>query len=289
MNFLFSEPRSLVWVAVLIYGLAFAIASLSLLRHRRYYRTVLFALICGGWVFQTLGLFARGYEVQACPLGNPFEIIQFILWSAIGLFVLVFPFYRVNLLGFFITAFGFLLGLLSLTVPGWDHPYPSTLFGGNPWIELHAALAISSYGVFGLLALIALMYLIQQHGLKRKQSGPFFRFMASIRELDLVGLRLLSAGTVILSISLGVGSLYWVPNFESVSHAKLLATILLWAFCILIWALRLRGSLVSRSFAWGCLLLFVFALVSLWPVDQSRRSHWEPVSPTPAQSEELQP
>jgi ABC-type uncharacterized transport system permease subunit len=27
------------------------------------------------------------------------------------------------------------------------------IFGGNPWIELHAALAIFSYGVFGLLAL----------------------------------------------------------------------------------------------------------------------------------------
>lgn len=285
MDFILAEARPLIWVATVIYGVAFGVAGLSLVRNKRYFRGVLFTLILGGWVFQTLGLTVRGYEVQACPLGNPFEIIQFITWTAVGLFILIFPFYRINLLGFFITTFAFCFSLLSLLVPGWDYAYPTGIFGGNPWVELHAALAISSYGIFALLALIALMYLIQQYGLKAKQSAPFFRFLPSIHELDQVGLRLLSVGMLVLTVAIFVGSLYWIPHFENVSPVKITAAALLWCCCFGVWLLRLRGRLVARGFAWACLLLYIFALFSLWPVDNSRRTHKEAVAMATAANE----
>lgn len=264
------DARLFIGIALALYGLAVLFAGVSLVQQRRYLRPVLFSLILGAWVFHTFGLTLRGYEVRACPLGNPFEIVQFITWSAVGLYVLVFPFYRINLLGFFITAFAFFLGGVSVLVPGWDHPYEDALFGGNPWVELHAALAISSYGIFGLLALIALMYLLQQHALKAKQSNPFFRFLPSINELDAVGLRLLGAGHLVFTVSLLVGSLYWVPHFDNVSPLKLLSTFLLWVAYSASLFLRVRNRLVARNFAWTCVALFGFALLSLWPVDSSR-------------------
>lgn len=261
-----------IWIALAtgIYGIAFAFAGVSLAQQRRYLRPVLFLLILSAWIFHTVGLTIRGYEVRACPLGNPFEILQFITWSMVGLYVLVFPFYRINLLGFFTTALAFGLGMLSLIFPGWDHPYAEALFGGNPWVELHAALAISSYGVFGLLSLIAVMYLIQQHGLKSKHTNPFFRFLPSIIELDLVGMRLLSTGLIIFTSAILVGSLYWIPNFDNVSPFKLSATLILWVAYFAAWFLRFRHRLASRNFAWACITLFCLALFSLWPVDSSR-------------------
>ncbi len=264
------DARFFLGIALALYGLAFLFAGISLVQQRRYLRPVLLSLIVGAWVFNTFGLTLRGYEVRACPLGNPFEIIQFITWSAVGFYVLVFPFYRINLLGFFTTAFAFFLGGASLLVPGWDHPYEKALFGGNPWVELHAALAISSYGIFGLLALIALMYLLQQHALKAKQSKPFFRFLPSINELDAVGLRLLAAGHLVFTVSLLVGSLYWVPHFDNVSILKLLSSLLLWVAYSASLLFRVRNRLVARNFAWTCVALFGFALLSLWPVDSSR-------------------
>lgn len=270
MNWLQDDARLWIALATGIYGIAFAFAGISLAQQRRYLRPILFILILGAWFFQTVGLTIRGYEVQACPLGNPFEILQFITWTMVGLYVLVFPFYRINLLGFFTTSLAFGLGTLALFFPGWDHPYEEALFGGNPWVELHAALAISSYGVFGLLSLIAIMYLIQQYGLKSKHTNPFFRFLPSIYELDQVGMRLLSTGLIIFSIAILVGSLYWIPNFDNVSPFKLTATLLLWGAYLTAWFLRLRRRLVSRNFAWTCMTLFCLALLSLWPVDSSR-------------------
>jgi len=285
MNFLIGEARPLIWMGTMLYGVAFCIAGITLFQRKRYFRAVLFTLILGGWIFQTLGLSVRGYTVQACPLGNPFEILQFIIWTSVGLYVLVFPFYRINLLGFFITTFATLLGLLSLSIPGWDTAYSRGIFGGNPWVELHAALAISSYGVFGLLALISLMYLIQQYGLKSKQSSNFFRYLPSIRELDQVGLWLLSVGITILTVSILVGSIYWVPNLDNISRLKLISTMILWLAYLASLLLRVRGRLVSRNFAWCCMLLFGFALLSLWPVDTSRNSKPESLTTLPLTEE----
>ena len=45
------------------------------------------------------------------------------------------------------------VSLISLAFPAWDGTRSNNLFGGNPWIEFHAALALFSYGVFALLAL----------------------------------------------------------------------------------------------------------------------------------------
>ena len=266
-----TDERSLAWIATVIYSMACFLDLGALLQKRRYLRSILFTLVAGGWVIQTLALMKRGYILQACPLGNPFEILQFITWSSIGLYLLLFPFYRINLLGFFSSALATILNLFSLLLPGADTPYTGTIFGGNPWVELHAALAIFSYGIFGVLASIATMYLLQQHGLKSKSRHSLFRFLPSIRELDAVGLHLIGIGTLLLTIALGVGSIYWMPNIDSVSLWKLGFTGLLWLGYTVALVLRFQRRLISRRFAWACVGLVLFALMTLWPVDQSRR------------------
>ncbi len=272
-------------LATLIYGAAALYAAVSMLRGHRYLRSVIFIVISLGWAVQTVALFERGYEIKACPIGNPFEIFQFITWTSVGLYLLLVPFYRLSLLGFFTTLLVFGLNTLSLVMPGWDQPYTGPRFGGNPWIELHASLAILSYGIFGVLALIALMYLLQQYGLKQKRSQGLFRWLPSIRELDAVGLHLLSAGLLVLSVALVVGSFYWIPNLDSVSIFKLSVTLLIWAGYLLAFCFRFQKRLVARKFAWACLLLFGLALISLWPVNASRR----PLPPeTPLTSHSLE-
>ena len=54
----------------------------------------------------------------------------------------------------------------------WDYPYwlihPTILFS-DPWIELHASIAIFSYGIFALLAIVSSMYLIQRKAILSKK------------------------------------------------------------------------------------------------------------------------
>jgi HemX protein len=262
--------RTWLWAAAGFYFAGFALGTIALLRSGRPSGTATYALIALGYLVQLVGLGIRGRAVGGCPLGNQFEIYQFTAWSAITLYLVVGVTFRNSLLGYFTSSLAAALTLVSLSIPSWDATQRTQIFGSNPWIELHAALAVFSYGVFGLLALTSILYLLRNYSLQSKHLGGLFSFLPSIRDLDQIGLRLLGAGVVILATSLAVGSVYWLRDTSTVNVAKLLITFGVWLAYTVALGLRLRGVLLARRFSWACLALFIAALLSLGPVDRSR-------------------
>jgi HemX protein len=264
------SDRMWLWAAAGFYFAGFALGTIALLRHGRPSGSATYVLIAIGYALQLAGLGIRGRAVGGCPLGNQFEIYQFTAWSAITLYLVVGVTFRISLLGYFTSLLAATLTLVSLAIPGWDATQRSHIFGSNPWIELHAALAVFSYGVFGLLALTSILFLLRNHSLKSKHLGGWFSFLPSILDLDHIGVRLLVAGVAILAVSLAVGSVYWVRDISSVNLTKLLVTFAVWLAYSIALGLRLRGVLLAKRFSWACLALFIAALLSLGPVDKSR-------------------
>ena len=264
--------RGLLWLAALLYLAGFAAGCLALVRSRQSTgsRVTLNALLAAGLLFQVLGLHLRGMAVGGCPLGNKFEIVQFVAWSAIVLYFVVGPAFRVSLLGLFTAGYAASLAFLSLLIPAWDASRGEKLFGNNPWIELHAALAVFSYGAFGLLALTSIMHLLQNWSLKQKQLNNLFWFLPSVVQLDQINFRLMLAGEALLTFSLAVGAAWWVRDLASVNTPKLAVTIGVWLAYGVALGLRWRHRLVSARFAWVCLVMFALALLALGPVNSSR-------------------
>ena len=264
MNSLLTD-RSLLWVATLLYLGGFAAGCVALVRARQSTgsRVLLNLLLAVGLLLQTVGLHIRGMAVGGCPLGNKFEIIQFVAWSGIVLYFVVGPAFRVSLLGLFTAGYAASLAFLSLIIPAWDASRGEHLFGKNPWIELHAALAVFSYGAFGLLALTSLMHLLQNWSLKHKRLNNLFWFLPSVVQLDQINFRLLLAGEMLLTVSLGVGAAWWLRDIASVNGPKLAATITVWLAYGIALILRWRHRLVSARFAWVCLVMFALALLAL--------------------------
>lgn len=262
--------RSWLWAAAGLYFAGFALGTFALVRHGRPAGAATYVLIVIGYVLQLVGLGIRGRAVGGCPLGNQLEIFQFTAWSAITLYLLVGVTFRKSLLGYFTSSLAAALTIVSLAIPGWDATQRTHIFGSNPWIELHAALAVFSYGVFALLSLTSLLFLLRHHSLKSKHPGGRSTFLPSILDLDHIGVRLLGAGVAILAFSLGVGSVYWLRDTSSVNVAKLLVTLAVWIAYAAALTLRLRGRLLAKRFAWTCVALFAAALLSLGPVDRSR-------------------
>ncbi|MFT5836638.1 MAG: HemX protein [Candidatus Azotimanducaceae bacterium] len=257
-------------VAAAIYGGAFLFGLIMLLLKRPYSRAIMFALLCGGFLIQTLGLNLRGAAIKACPLGNPFEIAQFLAWSLVLLFFIIGPIFRLRLLGFFTAGLATLLAAGSFLMSSWDRAYPPGIFGGNHWIELHASLAIFSYGIFAILSLISVMFLIQQHGLKKKQFKGVYQYLPSVQQLDLMAKRLLITGVIVLSASLIFGAVFWAENFDLVPVFKLSATCLIWLGYLTVFILRIQKKLVTRRHAIATIILFLLAMASLWPVQSAR-------------------
>jgi len=262
--------RQWMWGAGAFYLAGVLVGTWSLRLGRRPSGILVYGLVVMGYLLQTLGLSVRGQAVGGCPLGNQFEILQFTAWSAISLYLVVGVTFRSSLLGYFTAGLGAALTLLSLAIPAWDATRRAHIFGGNPWIEFHAALALFSYGVFGLLALTSLLLVFRLYSLKSKHLGGWFSRLPSVLELDHIGVRLLTAGVSLLAASLALGSVYWVRDTASVTWPKLMITIGVWVAFALTLALRLGGKLLARRLAWTCIILFLVAMLSLWPVNASR-------------------
>jgi ABC-type uncharacterized transport system permease subunit len=263
------NDRTWLWFAAALYLAGFLLGTIAVLQERRHSRAAMYFLISVGFTIQTFGLYLRGLAVKGCPIGNTFELLQFTAWSATALYLVVGPTFRVSLLGYFTSCLAATMTVISLMVPAFDAVRRVEIFP-NAWIEFHAALAIFSYGVFGLLALTALMYLLQIHSLKNRRLRGLFSFLPSIRDLDIINLRLLQAGVFIMSASLAVGSVYWLRDTGSVNATKLITTVAVWLAYAIALGLRLLDRLIAKRLAWTCLALFAAALFSLWPVNKSR-------------------
>ena len=262
--------RGWLWAAAGFYLAGFVLGTFSLLRGGRPSGAAMYVLIAAGYVLQLAGLGLRGRAVGGCPLGNNLEIYQFTAWSAITLYLVIGVTFRTSLLGYFTACLAAALTVVSLAIPAWDPALRTHIFGGNPWIELHATLAVFSYGVFGLLALTSIMFLARNHSLKSKHLDGWVSFLPSIIDLDHIGVRLLGMGVAILATSLAVGSAYWLRDTASAHLLKIFFTVAVWSAYALALGLRLGGRLLARRFAWTCLLLFPAALLSLEVVNTSR-------------------
>lgn len=257
--------RTLLWLGALLYLAGFLTGLVALTRRQPVTgsRTLLNTLLVGGWLAQMGGLYVRGLASGGCPLGNTFEIVQFVAWSAMLLYFFVGTAFRVSLLGLFTAGYAAALALVSLLIPAWDSVHGKKIFGNNPWIELHAALAVFSYGVFGLLAVTALMHLLQNWSLKHKRLNGLFWFLPSVVQLDQINYRILALGVLILTISLGVGAVWWSRDLAAVDGPKLVLTTGVWLVYLLVLVLRWRARLVSVRLAWVCLVMFAVALLSV--------------------------
>ena len=273
--------RFFIWLSVAVYGIA-AVAGISYLVGRRT-RSVTFPIIAVGFILQSTGLYLRGMEIGACPLGNNFEIVQFIAWSTMFLFLVVGPVFHLKLLGSATATLVCIAGVVSLTVPGWDEPHAAALFGGDPLIEFHAAVSIFSYGIFGLLSTVSILYLIQYRALEKKWRSRIFTLLPSIVKLDNLAKRLLSAGVLVLSLAFLSGIMVWFEEAWSVLHWKILTVFVLWLGYGGIWFLRLRQRFSPHRAAICFLTLYLFALFSLWPVNQAHEAN--PAQSPPPQTD----
>jgi ABC-type uncharacterized transport system permease subunit len=277
------SDRNVFLVATSLYGFATLLGLYGIIRSKPYPRIGVLPLVSIAFLIQTFALNLRGTEVGGCPLGNPFEVAQFISWSAVLLYFIIGPACRLRLLGLFTAAFAGSLGLAAALLPAWDHPYPPGKFGGDPWIELHAALAIFSYGVLTILTLVSAMFLLQQHGLKHKRHKGIYAILPSVQQLDTMAWRLLLTGSACLSAALIFGTLFWLENPERVPVFKLSMTSLVWLGYLLVVLLRLKNKLVTRRHAYAAIALFIFALLSLWPVQTARHPGTPQTSPAAEQ------
>lgn len=212
-----------------------------------------------GLIFQSLFLMVRGEMHGRCPITNGAEVLVFISWSTIILYLALGRAFRLSLLGMFSIPMVFLfqlMAIISLLVADPGPRPPETL---DPWLELHASMSLLAYGAFGLSCVAGVMYLVQDRQLKSHKPGKIFYSLPPIRYLTQALLRLIFIGTALLTI--GIVSAFFMDQFPNQVH--LIVSGAVWLVYAVLLVVHMAKRLAPKQLSLSAIGLFAFAVVTL--------------------------
>lgn len=212
-------------------------------------------LMALGFVVQLYGLGIRGEQRGSCPLSDPGEILMFLGWSLTLFYLVVGSTYRVSLLGVFTAPL--VTGLLLVaSLPGMLDVAPVHASVADYWWEMHTALSVLSYGALGLGSVAAIMFVVLDGFLKKREMGSgLFKKMPPIHALTNSMVRLTVTGVIFLSVGLFSGLMMasqggihlWVASAVWVGYLVLLG----------VWYVR---GLTAKRMAMLIVSLFILSL-----------------------------
>jgi len=212
-----------------------------------------------GLVFQSLFLQVRGEMHGRCPITNGAEVLVFVSWSIVIMYLALGKAFRLSLLGVFTMPMVFVFQVAAIIYLLAADPGPRPPATLDPWLELHAAMSLLAYGAFGLAGVAGVMYFFQDRQLKSHHPGRLFYSMPPIRYLVDALVRLLVIGTVLLSI--GIVAAFFMNIVPDRGH--LLISGAVWLVYLSLIAIHLVKRLPPKPLSFSAIVAFAFALLTL--------------------------
>lgn len=219
------------------------------------------AAMSAAFVFLSWDLWLRGNIVHSCPINSLFDILVFMGWSTILIYLVVGSAYRLSLLGAFTSPLVLAMLLVAQLAPLNREAVAAT--SRNPWVEFHAALSIIAYGAFALAGAAGIMYLVQDRQLKKRKAGHLLYNLPPVTRLAVANTRLLWLGLGLLTVAFAAG---FVSGMR-VDTMKFGASALIWAAYAATVLLQVSRKLSPRRTATASVAILAAAMASL-PVIQ---------------------
>lgn len=134
----------------------------------------------------------------------------------------------------------------------------------DPWVALHALVALLSYVAFGLASVLALMYLLLERQLRDKVFTQLYRRLPALDVMDRLSCMLTGGGLVLLTLALLSGSLpagsHWGHGWAT--DGKVVGSVAVWTLYALHVTMRGVAGWRGRRLAYLSLLGFIAILVN---------------------------
>ena len=140
------------------------------------------------------------------------------------------------------------------------------LFPESFYLKLHIASVSLSYVAFFVASVAAVLYLIQNHALKKKLAGIIFSRLPGLSILDKWNYQSISWGFPLLTLSILSGfiwnksiyGVYWISY-----NSRQFSSLVLWLVYALILHVRLSSKLRGKKVAILSLLAFFVIILTL--------------------------
>jgi HemX protein len=191
-------------------------------------------------------LIIHGFEIglrhavlNTIPFSTVHDALSFLGFSILFVYMIIELRLKNRGSGIFVLFFAFILEVVSTFNLSWE-PETNELLS-SPTFAIHAAFTIMGYTAMSLSALYAIMYIIQNHNLKKRNLGKLFTQLPALNYLEKMSIQSAFMGIVLLGIGLLMGHVqaeaimgeFW-PNDVKVIAADIA------------WALYLTGYIVAQ-------------------------------------------
>jgi ABC-type transport system involved in cytochrome c biogenesis permease subunit len=226
-----------------------------------------YAILALAWLANTTAMVTRGFSFSRCPVTNLFEAMMFMIWTIVGVYLVIGAWPKFRFFGAFASPVLFAMGVFAL-MPGLDLHEERLEFALNGLRSLHAALIMLAFGAFGLSGVASAMYLTEERDLKLRRMRALQSLLPPIHRLELAASRLLSAGLILLTCGLAISPFLMKEKFGVFMKPdpNLAWAALVWLIYAGLLIMRKWYSQGGRKFAWGSVGSFSFVLLTFWGV-----------------------
>lgn len=253
--------RPLIDALAVLYALSLVLFFVDSLRPRRTINRVALVLLFTVFALLTVLMVTRLTHFGYVPLYSRFDLVLLLCWLILLVGVVVHTFFRVRLMLFFTNLLTFFLVMYDVFARQVQLPYAHRQ---GDLLMIHITTAALSYAAFAFSFLFSIMYLIQEHLLRRKYWNRWYFHLPSLDTLDtysyisiLIGLPLLLVAMVLgmiwSNVSMGY-FVFWDP--------KPVATLVLWLMYTVYLLFRLRSGWGGRRLAQYSLVCFVGVVIN---------------------------
>jgi len=257
--------RHFFLLAVIVYGLS---SIYSVFLWRKGFRKddrANYLLLLGAFALHTTAMVKRGFSINTCPVNNLFEATLFIAWALAAAYLALGLWQRFRYLGAFASHVLFFMGVFAL-MPALDTPRSTPPNLSTTLTSLHAALILLGIGSFGLSAVAALMFLMEEHDLKFHKLRAIFSLLPPIQRLErvmngllLCGICLFTAGLAFSPFLLRQKYGVWLKNDPLLDYS-----VFIWLFYLGLLISRWKFGQGGRRFAWSTAVSFAVILLTFW-------------------------
>lgn len=193
-------------IATIIYMFSCACYFAYLFFQKAVLQRIAVGLMMVGFTLHTISLVACGIRAGNFPVNNLHETLSVTGWAIAAMFLALFFKYNLKILGIYAAP---LITLAMITA--YQMPKPAA---ENPqlfkswWLAAHIITIFLGNAAFALACGLGMLYLLQEHTIKRKTRGFFFSRLPSLDLLDTTGYACIVVGFSMITIGLITGIVY---------------------------------------------------------------------------------
>jgi ABC-type uncharacterized transport system permease subunit len=251
-----------VWVelALISYLIGFAYPVYTLVSNKFLTSRISFWAITAGFVSTTLFLVDRGHQIGRCPITNPFEVLVFMTWSMVLIYLVIGSSYRLSLMGVFTAPVASVLLFFAVAMAPTQQV--SKKISVNPWLEAHTSFLMVACGAFALACIAGVMFLLQEQQLKTRRPNSIFFRLPPITALSVANSRLLWLGFTLFTLGLAMGFLIG----GRINWVQAAWSILVWGVYGGIIVARMRHAMAAKWVAALSIVAFSLLLSTFWGI-----------------------